>query len=420
MHFLKNITLQLLKPLNHVFNLSFSSGTVPTQLKIAKIVPIFKSGDADSVDNYRPISLLSNFSKVLEKIMCNRLTCFLENNGLISNNQYGFRKGHSTVHPIIHLLNEVAGAANRKKYTVAIFCDLRKAFATCDHNILIKKLSKMGVRGTELEWFVSYLHNRTQFVTINGEESDRMDIKKGVPQGSILGPLLFLVYINDLSESSLLITLLFADDTTLLASGDNLLDLITFVNCEFKKVVSFFRAHKMALHPKKTKYVIFNANEHLINDVNLNLFIDSNNENENLEELKVTIERISVHSEMPAIKFVGVYLDPKLNFKFHINKLVSKISRSLYMVQMSKNFLTVGALKSLYYALIHSNLIYGLHIWSSAAASTLNPLEKIQKKAIRTINLAPYNSHTEPLFKSSKILPLKYLIEYFKILFMYD
>jgi hypothetical protein len=176
----------------------------------------------------------------------------------------------------------------------------------------------------------------------------------------------------------------------------------------------------MALHPKKTKFIVFNANEHVLNDLNFNLFIDSNNENENLEELKVTIERISGQSEMPAIKFLGVYLDPKLNFKFHINKLVNKISRSLYMVKLSKNFLTAGVLKSLYYALIHSNLIYGLHIWSSAASSTLNPLEKIQKKAIRTINLTPYNSHTEPLFKSNKILPLKYLIEYFNILFMYD
>jgi Reverse transcriptase (RNA-dependent DNA polymerase) len=420
MYFLKNITLHLLKPLNHVFNLSFINGIVPNQLKIAKVVPIFKSGDPLLVDNYRPISLLSNFSKVLEKIMCKRLTQFLEDNRLISKNQYGFRKNHSTIHPIIHLLNEVAEASNHKKYTLAIFCDLRKAFDTCDHTVLIKKLNKMGVRGIELQWFISYLDNRTQFVCINGENSDRMDIKNGVPQGSILGPLLFLIYINDLPECSLLITLLFADDTTLLASGDNLIDLIHFVNIEFQKVVSFFRSHKMALHPKKTKYIIFNASEQMLSNHDLSVFINSNNENEDYDELKVNIERISLNSEIPAIKFLGVFLDPKLNFKYHVSKLANKISRSLYVIQMSKNVLTSRALKSLYYALIHSNLMYGLHIWSSAPVGTISLLEKLQKKAIRIINLAPYNSHTEPLFKKSEILPLKNLIEYFKVLFMYD
>jgi hypothetical protein len=253
MYFLKNVVFQLIKPMVHVINLSFKNGIVPSQMKIAKVVPIFKGGDPLLTDNYRPISLLSNFSKILEKVMCNRLTAFLEGNKLISKHQFGFRKKHSTVHPILHLLNEVSEASSRKKFTLAIFCDLRKAFDTCDHTILIKKLNKMGVRGPELQWFTSYLNGRLQFVTINGSDSEQLEINKGVPQGSILGPLLFLIYINDLPECSLLITgtLLFADDTTLLASGDNLQELILFVNREFQKVVSFFRSHKMALHPKK-------------------------------------------------------------------------------------------------------------------------------------------------------------------------
>jgi Reverse transcriptase (RNA-dependent DNA polymerase) len=137
MHFLKQTTLQILKPLTHIFNLSFLHGVVPQQLKIAKVVPIFKSGDPQLLDNYRPISLLSNFSMVLEKIMCNRLLHFLESNKLINKHQFGFRKKHSTIHPIIHLLNEVLEASSRRKYTLAIFCDLRKAFDTCDHEILI-------------------------------------------------------------------------------------------------------------------------------------------------------------------------------------------------------------------------------------------------------------------------------------------
>jgi hypothetical protein len=160
-------------------------------MKIAKVVPIFKNGDPLILDNYRPISLLSNFSKIIEKVMCNHLTLYLESNNLISKHQFGFRKKHSTVHPILHLLNAVSESSNRKKYTLAIFCYLRKAFHTCDHEILIKKLSKMGVRGHELDWFISYLSGRMQFVSINGIESEKLEIRKGVPQGSILG-LLFV------------------------------------------------------------------------------------------------------------------------------------------------------------------------------------------------------------------------------------
>jgi hypothetical protein len=407
-------------PLTHVFNLSFRQGLVPDQLKIAKIVPIFKSGDPLLIDNYRPISLLSNFSKVLEKIMCNRLTQFLTDNKILSNSQFGFRRKHSTIHPIIHLLNEVTKASNSKKYTLAIFCDLRKAFDTCNHDILIKKLRKIGVNNCELDWFISYLSGRMQFVYLNGVESDRLEIKKGVPQGSILGPLLFVIYVNDLPECSSLIALLFADDTTLMASGDNLQELVSLVNSEFKKVVKYFRAHQMALHPAKTKFIIFNAQENSLSNLNLELYIDNNNEDENYENLKSPIERISVNSSVPAIKFLGVYLDPKLNFKFHIMQIVKKLSKSLYVIQSTKNLLSERSLKSLYYALIHSHLIYGIHVWSCTYPGNLKKVEKLQKKSLRIITKSAYNSHTEPLFKSNEILPLKSLVSYFKLLFMYD
>jgi hypothetical protein len=176
----------------------------------------------------------------------------------------------------------------------------------------------------------------------------------------------------------------------------------------------------MALHPKKTKFMIFNANEQLLSSLDLKLYINNNNANENLPELKICLERVGLNSDEPAIKFLGVHLDQKFYFKYHVNKIVNKISRSLYVIQAAKNLLSHKALKNLYYALVHSHLIYGIQIWSAAPSNVISKLEKLQKKAIRIICGSNFNSHTEPLFKKCEILPLKLLIHFFKILFMYD
>jgi hypothetical protein len=212
-------------------------------------------------------------------------------------------------------LNEVTNASNQRKLTIAIFCDLRKAFDTCDHQILIKKLEKLGIRSKELDWFISYLNDRKQFVKIAETESDLLNINKGVPQGSILGPILFLIYINDLPECSTMKSLLFADDTTLSKSGENLEELIQSVNEEFQKVATFFRDHKMALHPGKTKFLVFNSSEQMLANANFNIAINNNNPQEDDPSLKVNIDRISNQSDVPAIKFLGVYFphkkDPK-------------------------------------------------------------------------------------------------------------
>ena len=169
-------------------------GWFPLQFKIAKVIPIFKSGDKASMDNYRPISLLSAFSKILEKIVASRLLIFLNENDILSKWQFGFRGGHSTSHPMVHFINKVTESLNNKKHTIGIFCDLKKAFDTCDPNILLLKLKKYGIQGTELNWFKSYLSDRKQFVNIKNSSSPLLEIKLGVPQGSILGPLLFLLY----------------------------------------------------------------------------------------------------------------------------------------------------------------------------------------------------------------------------------
>jgi Reverse transcriptase (RNA-dependent DNA polymerase) len=216
------------------------------------------------MNNYRPISMLNVFSKIFEKIVANRLSSFLELNNLISNSQFGFHRKHSTVQPLTKFLNFISKANNANHHCLAIFCDLQKAFDTCDHCILISKLSRMGLRDIELNWFKDYLSNRKLMVSINGFNSKLLSIKIGVPQGSILGPLLFLIYINDLPLCSRFLSLLFADDTTLLIAHENFDILIQMANVEFKKVTDFFRFNKLSLHPLKTNCMIFSSNKNVL------------------------------------------------------------------------------------------------------------------------------------------------------------
>ena len=230
---------------------------MPSQDKIAKVCPIFKSGKKSSTNNYRPISLLPILSKILEKLVANRLAEFLKRFQVLFKHQYGFQKGHSTDHPIIHFLNHIAEANNKGQFTIAIFCDLTKAFDTVNHGILFKKLQYYGIRGVSLDWFKSYLTNRKQCVSIGTSQSSFRSIDIGVPQGSVLGPILFLLYINDLPSATNMLPFLFADDTTAVESGPNLPQLFEKVNLEFQKLGEWFRANKLSLHPGKTKYSIF-------------------------------------------------------------------------------------------------------------------------------------------------------------------
>ena len=284
-------------------------------------------------------------------------------------------------------------------------------------NSLTQTKKIYGLADTELTWFSSYLTDRKQFVNLNKSSSPLLNISLGVPQGSILGPLLFILYINDLPLSSKFLSLLFADDTTLLLTHTNINKLIEMANVEFRKICKFFRVNKLVLHPDKTKFILFSRSR--ITQVNLNLVCNNNNHDQNLAENISVIGQVCSGDAVPAINFLGVFFDPDLNFKFHTLSLKKKLSRALYALRSVKNTLNKTSLQLLYNSIFHCHLLYSIQIWScSSNSNDINELFKLQKAAVRIISNAKYNAHTEPLFKNLNILPLPDLISFSKLQFM--
>jgi hypothetical protein len=300
---------------------------------------------------------------------------------------------------------------------------LKKAFDVCSHSILIRKLHKLGIRDSALNWFKSYLQGRQQRVDINGNLSSSRALDISVLQGSILGPILFLCYINDLSLCTTLFTSMFADDTACADADSDLDSLITRANSELKKVALWFRANKMAVNIGKTKFIVFHNRGKIVDMNGRHIIYDDNEPLAEDPHLVVPLERYHDAHPKPecrAYKLLGIHLDEHLNFNFHTNFLCNKLSRSLFCIRRAKNILTPTALKTLYFAFIQSHLSYCPIILSSISQQNFNQIKLIQKKAIRIITNSSYTAHTAPLFAQLQILPYELIVRQSKLLFMHS
>ena len=376
-------------PLAHIINLSISHGIVPDHMKIARVIPLFKGGDRSLFTNYRPISILPSFSKFLEKVVYNRLYNYLSKLEILCHNQFGFRKNHSTSLALIDLYEKISLALDRNEHAVGVFLDLSKAFDTVDHNILLDKLEHYGIRGVALDWVRSYLSNRLQFVQFNGQCSSPQTICCSVPQGSILGPLFFLLYINDLNNvSSLVELILFADDTNLFMSHKDPVYLAASLNSELNKLSTWFKANKLSLNLKKTNFMLYKPRQkryHFPMQVCIN--------EQRIEQVKETV-------------FLGVVLDEHLSWKPHISQVARKISKSIGVINRARFFLPKPCLKTLYYCLVYPYLHYCIIVWGSTYKTNLRRLVSLQKRVIRIISKSTFDSHSDPIFKELELLKL--------------
>ena len=415
---IKRVKDNILTPLTHIINLSLKEGIFPDSLKTSRVCPIFKQGDRKDMNNYRPISCLSAFSKIFEKVAYEQLFSFLNSNNILTNYQFGFQKGKSTVHALTHIMNYITNAFNDNKFVIACFLDYRKAFDLVSHDILLKKLEMLGIDGVNLNWFRSYLKNRKMFTSVNDHLSNNMRvINRSVPQGSILGPLLFLIFINDMPNATELLSVLFADDTTGLACGDDISTLGPFINTELQKIGMWLKANELSINTSKTKIMIF-SNNRRIQDFG---FVFNNNDLNGPQDpsLISNIERVDSTSDISTFKMLGIHFDENLSFDTHCKRVLKKLNSALFMITRAKHILSTKSLHRLYYAMIHPHLLYCLTIYSYTSAKNIKLLYKKQKQCIRVINKAKYNAHTEPLFFNSNILPLPDLIKYQKLLFMH-
>ena len=398
---LKLLKMELSKSLTLIINQMITTGIFPDSFKISKITPLFKKGDVSLLSNYRPISLLPTISKIFERILYNQLCEYFNSNNLLAEQQYGFRTNHSTEYAAVRLVDTISKEMESGSTPTALYIDLSKAFDTLSFDILLYKLNYYGVKSNAFKLLKNYLTNRKQYVVFNSQNSETVDITTGVPQGSILGPLLFSICINDLiTISNKLKFIMYADDTTIYFNLEDFdpYHLKRDINNELEKITLWLKMNKLSLNVQKTKFMIFHRKQKQISEINIAI-----NDTD--------IERVE------SFNFLGLHIHESLSWRTHADTVKNKVSKVVGILYRLKNIFPMYILQTLYNSLIVSYINYGLLLWGVES----HRVESLQKKAIHLITNSNYSSHTTPLFielgllKVQDMFKLKLLKFYYKL-----
>lgn len=378
---MKSISDILIYPLTFLINLSISHGIFPDCLKLTSITPIFKKGDLSMPECYRPIAIVPILGKVMESCLVLQLYNYFNNNNLLYKHQYGFRPKHNTVLAIDTIVDFILNSFENKQIVASNLIDLSKAFDCISFDILFEKLSFYGIRNKELELIKSYLSGRKQKVIVNNVSSDYLDVFAGVPQGSVLGPFLYLIFVNDMYCNIPVFSILYADDTTLLCSDYDFENVKHQLSDALAAAKLWFEANSLVINEDKTELIYFS-----------------------LKDVPVENNFNSV------IKLLGFSLDNHLSWEPHIMNLCKRLSRVVFLLRRLKLSVNVETLIMVYYGLFHSLINYGIRLWGNSCH--VSKVFLWQKKAIRVLENLTGRQSCKPSFKKLKILtvPSMYIL----------
>jgi len=395
---LQNTSEYISAPLAWLINRCFDDGVFPSIFAKSVITPLYKGGDRCEIINYRPLSLTSTISKIVERVIKIRLLSFISKHKIISANQFGFKEKCSTSDAIADLMSNIYGGLDVGDRVLCVFADLAKAFDTVHHRKLLNKLEHCGVRGRALQLFEQYIAKRSQCVKIGDVYSAYTEIRYGVPQGTVLGPILFDLYVNDLLEMKTSGTIIaFADDTAILyksKQGEKLFK--EEIETDLSNISKWFIYNKLTLNTDKTKFISFSPSIH-------------NNCDFNTLEIKITNDEILKIHKTRVIKYLGIYLDENNRWNTHIEKTCNKLRNLLFKFKIMKEYLPIKSLKMVYFSLVESIISYGIIGWGGTAKTILKPLAILQKRILKIILGKPLTYPTELLYKEGGVLDVRKL-----------
>ncbi len=378
-------------PLTYILNLSIRTKAFPEEWKAAQVTAIYKDGKRDEPSNYRPISVLPTCSKLLERVIHTQLYAFLKASGLLSKAQSGFRAGHSTVTCMIDFLHAIYQGIDNGETSGVLFLDLRKAFDTVDHYILLRKLRSIGLKESAVTWFRSYLTNRMQSVKYNGEVSDPLPITCGVPQGSILGPLLFIIYVNDMPDAFVGPKLnLYADDTAISVRSSDPQQLQLLLQVQINTAADWLQRNRLSLNVSKTKIMVFGTSTMVNRAMDIEVMYGQD-----------SIELVD------RFKYLGMILDNTLSFKYHVDYVCRKIIPRLKMLSKMRSIANESICLYLYKTLMLPLFDYGDVIYDCIFQQDSEKLQKLQNAALRIIYKKPHDTPIVELHRLGKIYRLE-------------